>query len=115
MHIYNRVGPAFPVGAVFTPPPANTEVYQQCLRNCVWSLARVIGSGSDRQLVPGFGGFISATGIKPSRKSTIEYLTPINQNLTEYSVIKEVLKRSEDATKEVGQVYVLMSLTLVAA
>ena len=104
MHIYNRVGLAFPVEAFFTPPAANTEVYLQCLRKYrVWSLARVVGGSADRQLVPGFGGFIYATGTNLSRKSTIEYLTPINQPFTEYSVIKVLLKRSEDVTREEGQ------------
>jgi len=71
-----------------------------------------VGSSGEKQLVPGFGGFISATIAKPSRKSTIDYFTPINQPFTEYSVIKELLKRSEDATKEVGQEYVLSTFDL---
>ena len=55
VHIYNQVGPAFPVGAVFTPPVANTDGTLKCLRKYhVWSLARVVGSSADRQLVPGF-------------------------------------------------------------
>ena len=113
IHIYNRVGPKFPTGAVFTPPTANSEVYSKCIRVYqVWLLARVVGSSGEKQLVPGFGGFISATGIKPSRKSTIDYFTPINQPFTEFSVIKELLRRSEDATMEVGQAYVLNTFDL---
>ena len=55
VRIYNQVGPAFPVGTVVSPLVANTEVTLQCLRKChVWSLARVVGSSADRQLVPGF-------------------------------------------------------------
>lgn len=71
-----------------------------------------MGSCGNRQVVPGFGGFVSATGTAPERKSTIEYFTPINQPFTEYSVIKELLKRSEDATREVGQEYVLNTFDL---
>jgi hypothetical protein len=109
VHIYNRVGPKFPEGAVFVQPTINSK----CLREYrVWSLARVVGSSGEKQLVPGFGGFISATGTKPSRKSTIDYFTPINQPFTEYSVIKELLKQSEDATIEVGQAYVLNTFDL---
>ena len=66
-----------------------------------------MGSSGEKQLFPGFGGFISATGVKPTRKSTIDYFTPINQPFTELSLIKELLRRSEEATMEVGQAYVL--------
>ena len=59
-----------------------------------------------------FYGFISATGVKPSRKSTIDYFTPINHPFTEYSVVKELLKQSEDATMKVGQEYVLNTFDL---
>jgi len=113
VHIYSRVGPKFPEGAVFTPPIINIQVYSRCIKEYhVWLLARVVGSSGQKQLVPGFGGFISATGVKPSRKSTIDYFTPINHPFTEYSVIKELLKQSEDATLEVGQEYVLNTFDL---
>ena len=98
---------------MFTPPTINSEVYSKCLQEYrVWSLARVVGSSGEKQIVPGFGGFISATGAKPSQKSTIDYFTPINQPFTEYSTIKELLKQSEDATMEVGQEYVLNTFDL---
>ena len=42
----------------------------------------------------------------------MEYSTPINQPFTEYLVIKELLKRTEYATREVGQEYVLNSFGL---
>lgn len=113
VHIYSRVGPKFPDGAVFSPPTENSEVYSKCIQEYrVWSLARVVGSSGEKQPVPGFGGFISATGAKPFRKSTIDYFTPINQPFTEYAVIKKLLKRSEDATMEVGQDYVLNTFDL---
>ena len=113
VHLYSRVGPTFPEGAVFTPPTINSEVYSKCLQEYrVRSLARVVGSSGEKQIVPGFGGFISATGAKHSQKSTIDYFTPINQPFTEYSTIKELLKQSEDATMEVGQEYVLNTFDL---
>ncbi|XP_048577522.1 uncharacterized protein LOC125559800 [Nematostella vectensis] len=112
-HIYNRVGAKLPSGAVFTSPARNAVVYQQSLREYeVWILARIIGSKGTKQLVSAFGGLVSATGSKPARKSTVEYLTPIHQPFTEYAVIKELLQRSEDATKEVGQLYVLTTFDL---
>lgn len=55
---------------------------------------------------------MSASGVAPARRSTIEYLTPIHEPFTEYSVIKELLRRSEDATRQVGQEYVLITFDL---
>jgi hypothetical protein len=63
------IGPKFPGGAVFTPPVENDKVYEACLMEYrVWFLARMIGS-SGKQPVPAFGGFVSVTGMKPTRKS----------------------------------------------
>ncbi|KAG1682474.1 hypothetical protein GQR58_010998 [Nymphon striatum] len=112
-HIYGRVGPKFPTGAKFSPPIKNDKLYSECIREYrLWCLMRMATSSKETQLVPGFGGFISATGKKPSRKSTIDYFNPINQPFTEYSVIRELLNRSEDATLEVGQKYVLSTFDL---
>lgn len=113
VHIHNKVGPKFPAGAVFIPPAENEQVYLSSLtHHRLWLLARVVGSSARKQLVPGFGGFVSATGIKPAQKSTIEFFTPIHAPFTEYAVIQEVLERSEQATKEVGQKYVLNTFDL---
>ncbi|KAK0148594.1 hypothetical protein N1851_011079 [Merluccius polli] len=113
VHIYSRVSPKFPEGAIFTPPTANNKVYSNCIQEYrVWLLVRVVGSSGSKQLVAGFAGFVSATGYKPPRRSTIDYFTPINQPFTEYSVIKELLKQSEEATMEVGQEYVLNTFDL---
>ena len=57
--------------------------------------------------MPAFGGFVSATGIKPSRKSPLDYFIPINEPFTDSAVVKELLRRSEEATDAVGQKYVL--------
>ncbi|XP_033936002.1 LOW QUALITY PROTEIN: uncharacterized protein [Pseudochaenichthys georgianus] len=60
--------------------------------------------GSNGQLpVPGLGGFTSATGTPPLRKSTVDYFTPIHQPITDDTVVRELLKRSELATDQVGQ------------
>ncbi|KAG1682931.1 hypothetical protein GQR58_010461 [Nymphon striatum] len=105
-HIYGRVGPKFPTGARFSPPIKNDKLYSECIREYrLWCLMRMATSSKETQLVPGFGGFISATGKKPSRKSIIDYFNPINQPFTEYSVIRELLKRSEDATLEFPEEY----------
>ena len=113
IHIYSRIGTILTEKTVFTPPPSNTDVYAKSIQEYhIWSLSRVVGSSGERQVVPGFGGFISATGTKPSRNSTIDYFTPINQPFKDYSVIKELLIPSEEATAEVVQEYVLNTLDL---
>lgn len=113
VNIYSRVGPVFPKDSVFTPPATNNEIYLKCIQEYrIWLLTRFVGGRGEKQLIPGFGGFISATGVRPLRKSTIEYFTPINQPFTEYAVIKELLKLSEEATIEVGQEYVLNTFDL---
>ena len=58
------------------------------------------------------GGFISATGSSPPRKSIIDYFTPIDQSFTTFGVVREALKRSEKTTDAVGQQYVLNTFDL---
>ncbi len=80
VHLFKRVGPKFPEEAVFTQPIENDEIYTSCLKECqVWLLARVVGSSHDKQPVPAFAGFVSATSNTPARKSTIDYFAPIAQ------------------------------------
>ena len=65
----------------------NYTVYDsKMLEYYVWLFSRYIGSGG-RQPVPGLGGFTSATGTAPARKSTIDYFTPIHQPITDNSVV----------------------------
>ena len=53
----------------------------------LWILCRSIG-GTGTQTIPGYGGFTSLTRLPPLRKTTIEYYTPIDQPITESSVVK---------------------------
>ena len=64
------------------------------------------------QLVPAFGGLriyvtVSASGIKPYQKSTIDYFSPINLPFTDNAVIVELLKKSEETTRDVVQKFAL--------
>lgn len=101
----------------FTPPVANDNVYNDSMQEYyVWLICRMDGSDG-KQPVPALGGFISATGRTPVRKSTIDYFTPINQPITEYSTVQELLRQSEVATAEVaggenGQQYVINTIDL---
>ena len=107
LHIYNRTGPTMPGGSTFTPQTYNDEQWEKAMKEyrlCV--LCRMIGS-SGKQPMPAFGGFISATGKTPDKKSTIGYYPPINEPITEYNTVAELLKRSAEATAEVGQKYTI--------
>ena len=112
VHLQNRVGPRFPENAQYSSPVSNEELQSSVQIYYTWLFARTVGGQQDLQLVPGFGGFVSATGVKPLRKSTIEYLTPIQQPFTEYSSIKELLRQSEEATLKIGQQYVFNTFDL---
>uniref|UniRef100_UPI00358E52DD uncharacterized protein n=1 Tax=Myxine glutinosa TaxID=7769 RepID=UPI00358E52DD len=104
---FTRVGPKFPEGSSFTPPAENDTVYATTMQEYyIWLFIRYIGS-CGLQPVPGLGGFTSATGSPPPSKSTVDYCTPIHQPITDNAVVRELLKRSEAATAEVGQRWVL--------
>lgn len=77
----------------------------------VWLLSRYIGS-SGMQPVPELGVFISATGTHPPRKSTVDYFTLIHQPIIDNTVVRELLNRSEVATAEVGQTWVLKAVDM---
>ena len=111
IHIYRQVAPKFSKEVVFTLPTVNSEVHSRCIQEYhIWSLARVEGSSGEKQLVPGFGGFFSAMGVQPTRKSIIYYFTPINQPFSKFSVMKELLRWLEDATMDVSRAYVLNTI-----
>ena len=114
VHIATRKDSSFPKEASFLPPVANdVEEYDLALKRYrTWIFARILGGGEHEQSVLGFSGFTSATGIKPERKSTIEYFVPIDHPFTSYATIRELLKRSELATNKVGQKYVLSTFDL---
>ena len=57
----------------------------------VWMLCRRVGSRG-KQPVPAVSGFISATGSKLPKMSTIDYYTPINELITEYNTAAELVK-----------------------
>lgn len=109
---FTRIGPKFPQNASFTPPAENDAIYaSQMQLYYMWLFCRYIGSGGT-QSMPGLGGFVSAIGTVPYRKSTVDYFTPIHQPITDNAVVHELLKRSEAATVEVGQKWVLNTFDL---
>ena len=69
-------------------------------------------SSNDKQAVPCIGGFISATGVAPRRKTTIDYYNTIHHPFTKDETVRELLKRSEETTKAVGQKYTISTFDL---
>ena len=57
-------------------------------------------------------GLTSATGVTPVQRTPIDYYTPIDQPITEYAVVQELLERSKEATAEVGHKYTLNTFDL---
>jgi len=112
LHIFNRVGPPMPEGSSFTSPTVNEVQWEKAMQEYrVWGFCRRVGS-REKQPVPALGGFIAATGKKPDKKSIIDYYTPINEPITEYNTVAELLKRSDEATAEVGQKYTITTFDL---
>ena len=48
----------------------------------------------------------------PLKKSTIDYFTPMNQSITEYAVVEDMLRCSEVARAAVGQQYIINTFDL---
>ena len=69
-------------------------------------------SSHGKQEVPSIGGFISLNGSVPEKKTVIDYYEPVHFPITQYETIEELLKRSEEATKAVGQKYVINTFDL---
>ena len=66
-----------------------------------WIILRMLSS-KDGQMVPGWGGFVSETGIAPLRLITIDYYPIINHHITENSTVQECLRISKDLSDQVG-------------
>ena len=73
--------------------------------NYVWLFSRYIGSNG-KQLVPGQGASSLQPGLLHPESQQLTNATPIHQPITDNSVVRELLKRSEVATAEVGAEYV---------
>ena len=110
-YITNKKGPSMDPHNI-QQPQANETSFQEALKIYIaWILCRV-ASGNGAQQVPAFGGFVSATGYPPIARTTIEYYPTIQQPITEYNVVRELLIRSKKASEEVGQQYTIITFDL---
>ena len=53
--------------------------------------------------MPGIGGFISLIGSLPQKKTMTDYYATVHFPITQCETMEELLKRSEEAIKAVGQ------------
>lgn len=78
--------------------------------NLSWTILR-LHRANTRQQVPAWAGFVSLTGEKPLRTTTIDYYPVINCPITEYKAVQECLRYAE-ATRQVGQQYMITTFEL---
>lgn len=79
------------------------EVERASSHNLLCVLVHLHVAKTSTQTIPGWGGYISLTGEKPSRLTTIEYYPIISKPITEYETVQECLRYAKDAAREVGQ------------
>ena len=76
----------------------------------IWMLSRVLKR--EQQQLPGVSGFVSVTEYMPKKLTTIGYFPMINHPITDNTTVQECLRVSEEATREVGQLYVITTFDL---
>ena len=77
--LYENTGPKILDTGTSKHLDINEAIYDKCLKKMhVWFFPQILSSGWQKQLIPAFGGFISAKGTVPARKTTIDNFTPIN-------------------------------------
>ena len=91
-------------------PGGSDAFFESIKRQLLWILARKQYSAP--QAVPSITGFVSQTGVRPKKLTTIAYYPVIPYPITEYKTVAECLKYSEEATKEVGQKYTITTFDL---
>ena len=79
--------------------------------NFTWCIIRMLSSATS-QCVPGWGGFISETGVPPTNLTTIDYYPVINHPITDNSTVQECLRMSKQSSDEVGQRYAITTFDL---
>ena len=109
-YVTKRKGPSFII-VRWTDPEWKRSVLMSSGPNMVWLLIRLMSSRTEQE-VPGWEGFLSMTGEKPKCLTTIDYYPVINHSITEYKTVQEVLRYSEEGTREVGQEYTITTFDL---
>ena len=105
-----KKGPSLEVKTVHHPQENTAALGDAMNVYLIWAFCRK--ACSYKQQVPALGGFISATGQAPNKLTTIDFYPSITEPITEYKVVKELLHKCEQATREVGQKYTITTFDL---
>ena len=62
--------------------------------------------------MPGLCGYISLTGGRPLRLTTIGYQPVVHHPITEHKTVQKCIQLAEEATHENGQEYVITTFDL---
>ena len=107
----SRKSPNYPCGE--TAIIGGKEAFDKAEKtHLLWILCRLHSAVRGDQEMPGFSGYISVLGNKPSRMTTIGYYPVINKPITDYKTVQECLGQAEEASHEVGQQYVISTFDL---
>ena len=79
--------------------------------NILWIFLRSL-STDHMQPIPSWSGFLSSISTVPQNLTTIDYYPVINQPITEYKTVQECLRVAEEATKELGQNYIITTFDM---
>ena len=109
IYVATRKSPALTISQHVIPGGSDAFL-KSIKRQLLWVLVRK--QYSVPQAIPSFTGFVSQTGVRPEKLTTIAYYPVIPYSITEYSTVAECLRYSEEATKEVGQKYAITTFNL---
>ena len=109
-YVGQRKSPSYPVNERIYPG-SEGSVELSAVKEMTWLFLRKERSAFGQE-VAGWAGFISVTGVKPTKLTTIDYFPVINHHITEYRTVQECLRYAEEATKEVGQTYTVTTFDL---
>ena len=109
-YVCQRKSPSYPVNERIYPG-SEGSVELSAVKEMTWLFLRKERSVFGQE-VAGWAGFISVTGVKPTKLSTIDYFPVINHPITEYRTVQECLRYAEKATEEVGQTYTVTTFDL---
>ncbi|KAK3084587.1 hypothetical protein FSP39_015968 [Pinctada imbricata] len=101
-YFVRKRGPAMNISEQNEPAQNAATAVESMRKYLTWAICRQISS-KGKQIVPAYAGFVSCTGKLPEKRTTIDYYPMINEPITEFKVVMEILDRCAKATEEVGQ------------
>ena len=110
-YITQRKSPGYKVTVWEDNNSASVYLYETFV-SLVWLVVRYISCCAHTQVLPGWAGFISLLGEKPTNLNIIDYFPIINQPITDNKTVQDCLRYSEDAAREVGQDYCITTFYL---